>query len=110
MVLVLLKSGADALRNPSDLAGKPHVSDVRGISSRLIQRMALAQVVLAVLAVTSYHVQIITRISSGYPVWYWWLATQLVSGREGLARGILIFMVMYAMIQGALFASFLPPA
>ncbi|RJE25289.1 hypothetical protein PHISCL_02378 [Aspergillus sclerotialis] len=30
------------------------------------------------MAFTSYHVQIINRISSGYPVWYWYIASQLL--------------------------------
>jgi GPI mannosyltransferase 2 len=79
----------------------------------LVVSMALAQVTLAVLALTIYHVQIITRISSGYPVWYWWVARCLMDKdrkKVKMGEGIVIFMVMYAMIQGALFASFLPPA
>lgn len=79
----------------------------------LIHSAAAEQVLLAVLAVSTYHVQIITRISSGYPLWYWWLAQQLVSGdqeKKKLGRGIVVFMVMYAAIQGVLFTSFLPPA
>ncbi|KAK3401573.1 GPI mannosyltransferase 2 [Sordaria brevicollis] len=86
----------------------------------LIHSAAAEQVLLAVLAVSTYHVQIITRISSGYPLWYWWLAQQLLNdGDDGdqekkkkkkLGRGIVVFMVMYAAIQGVLFTSFLPPA
>ncbi|KAJ4413580.1 ER membrane glycoprotein subunit of the GPI transamidase complex-like protein [Neurospora sp. IMI 360204] len=78
----------------------------------LISSAAAEQVLLAVLAVSSYHVQIITRISSGYPLWYWWLAQQLIGGdkEKKLGKGIVVFMVMYAAIQGVLFTSFLPPA
>lgn len=85
---------------------------------------AAEQVLLAVLAVSTYHVQIITRISSGYPLWYWWLAQLLIGGdgdmqqqqkkqqqkKKQLGKGIVVFMVMYAAIQGVLFTSFLPPA
>jgi phosphatidylinositol glycan class V len=79
--------------------------------SLLIQSMALSQLVLAVLAISTYHIQIITRISSGYPLWYFWLAQKLESPATSKTAGsIVIFMVMYAAIQGALFASFLPPA
>lgn len=83
--------------------------------------MAAAQLAFAVLTLFNYHVQIITRLSSGYPVWYWWVARSLLpssDGGGGQSRGtkpgtgglIVGFMVVYAAIQGVLFASFLPPA
>ncbi|EPE08124.1 glycosyltransferase family 76 protein [Ophiostoma piceae UAMH 11346] len=79
--------------------------------SPIIRCMAATQLLLAVMAFTSYHVQIVSRLSSGYPVWYWWLAQNLAGGpKSGLAEGFVVFMVMYAAIQGILFASFLPPA
>jgi phosphatidylinositol glycan class V len=69
---------------------------------------------VALLALTSYHVQIISRLASGYFVWYWWVAGCLVDAerkdRRKIGWGIAVFMVMYAAIQGALYASFLPPA
>jgi phosphatidylinositol glycan class V len=76
------------------------------------------QFILALLALTTYHVQIITRISSGYPVWYWWLALmmadhyelQLFGQKWNTSRLAVRWMVLYAMIQGGLFSSFLPPA
>jgi GPI mannosyltransferase 2 len=74
--------------------------------------LAAPQFVLAVLAITNYHVQIITRLSSGYPYWYVWLA--LVNIREPyhpqLVKTVLKWMVLYAAIQAGLYASFLPPA
>lgn len=76
-----------------------------------VRSTALSQVILATLAVTTYHVQIITRISSGYPLWYFWLASLLGDSKTSqFGSKIVFFMVMYATIQGALFASFLPPA
>lgn len=76
-----------------------------------LRSMALAQVILTGLAITTYHIQIITRISSGYPLWYWWVANLLCNDKtSGTGRNIVLFMVMYASIQGALFTSFLPPA
>ncbi|KAL5353485.1 ER membrane glycoprotein subunit of the GPI transamidase complex-like protein [Pseudogymnoascus australis] len=89
---------------------------------RLLRSMAYPQLVLAVLAVTNYHVQIITRLASASPVWYLWLAHSLVdagqadgkakaSGRwSGWENGVVMYMVMYGLIQAVLFASFLPPA
>lgn len=69
------------------------------------------QTFVALLAITNYHVQIISRISSGYIVWYWWIASCILDEKKRrLGLGVAIFFVMYAGIQGSLFASFLPPA
>ena len=59
----------------------PPVSERRGqawlspVGVDVARRFAVPQLVLALLAVMSYHVHIVTRISSGYPLWYWWLAS-----------------------------------
>ena len=90
-------------------------SDLR---DKMIRMLAIPQSVLAIMALTTYNVQIITRLSSGYPVWYWWLAYMIVEDRQvailrrKVRTGTLVvrWMVMYAIIQGGLFASFLPPA
>lgn len=82
------------------------------------QCMAIPQLVLGALALTSYHVQIVTRLSSGYPVWYLWLASIILEDHKQdhlgskwpLGRGIIRWIVLYTLIQGGLFASFLPPA
>ena len=83
-----------------------------------VRRLLVPQLVLAILALTTYHVQIITRLSSGYPTWYWWLASWILEDRKVQVLGkqwsppkiILQWMICYALIQGGLFASFLPPA
>ena len=102
------------------------------IYNHVIMRLALQQMILAVMAATSFHVQIINRISSGYPIWYIVLASAICSSttegrpqvpkRTNLIRDIGFLsqqrylqwivrgMVMYAIIQGGLYASFLPPA
>ena len=85
---------------------------------KLLVQLSMPQIVLATLALTTYHVQIITRLSSGYMVWYWWVASLLVeqggtTSRQGKfsVMGLIVFwMVSYALIQASLFASFLPPA
>ena len=90
----------------------------RQLHRRLMQLISVPQFALALLALTSYHVQIITRLSSGYPLWYWWLASMTISNSQGklplswLLKPYIVlrWMVIYAMIQGGLFASFLPPA
>ena len=81
----------------------------------LVQLLACTQAALAALAITNYHIQIITRLASGYPVWYWWLAIAMsrppkADERGNKTRVITRWMLMYAVIQGGLFASFLPPA
>ncbi|KAI9700040.1 MAG: ER membrane glycoprotein subunit of the GPI transamidase complex-like protein [Candelina mexicana] len=89
------------------------------VSAMCLRRFALPQLLLSILALTSYHVQIITRLSSGYVVWYWWAALvvgaddkQIEVGKWRLQPGKLMlrWMVMHAIIQAGLFASFLPPA
>lgn len=75
----------------------------------LVSQLAIPQMVLAGLAITNYHVQVITRLSSGYPWLYIWLAKQTCQGWNKAELSIRFFM-MYALIQGVLFASFLPPA
>ena len=107
MLVILVKSGTEMLRGRNLVTADTPAESARLLS--LVQSAAAAEVLLAVLAATTYHVQIITRISSGYPVWHWWLAEHLIRGEKTGSR-IVMFMVLYASIQGALFASFLPPA
>ncbi|KAH7151727.1 GPI mannosyltransferase 2 [Dactylonectria estremocensis] len=110
MLAVLIKSGTDLLREPSRgmrLLG-PGTNEEYRI---LVRAFAASQTILAVLAITNYHVQIISRVSSGYPAWYWWVASCIMDKeRQRWGYAITIFIVMYASIQGALFASFMPPA
>ncbi|KAI1503499.1 GPI mannosyltransferase 2 [Biscogniauxia marginata] len=115
MIFILINSGLDAFRRASSLDtdnANPKTSPLtlpNGVA--LLRSMASSQLILTALAITNYHTQIITRISSGYPLWYWWLAGLLGNrGTAQLGGNIVIFMIMYAGIQGALFASFLPPA
>ena len=88
------------------------------INQAIARRFAPPQIILATLALTTYHVQVITRLSSGYPVWYWWLASLILEDRKtslmgrkwSIALVISRWMIIYAIVQGGLFASFLPPA
>lgn len=115
---------------------------------RIVRVMSVIQAVLGLMTLVNAHVQIITRLASGYPIWYvqhliflsnwssnspllisifvfvsgrsktdllvqryWWIASRITGTRDGKTSEWLVrWMVMYAMIQGALFASFLPPA
>ncbi|CCE30359.1 uncharacterized protein CPUR_04207 [Claviceps purpurea 20.1] len=112
MLAILLTSGIDLFQNPqqvSRVAGKPRNNDEG--CKWFVRALAASQVVVAVLAIMTYHVQIITRISSGYPVWYWWVAGCLMEKkRQRLGTVIVMFMMLYGGVQGGLFATFLPPA
>lgn len=115
MLVLLAVTALDALRN---LRTEPS-----GYFTSTMARFALPQLILAILATTSFHVQIINRISSGYPGWYIMLAIALHgSGGEGVAPSkvmrilqgklewIVRAAVVYAVVQGGLYASFMPPA
>ncbi|KAK3901877.1 glycosyltransferase [Staphylotrichum tortipilum] len=110
MLTVLIVSGAHHLtgRLPLPAAGDAKPAEAARLAA-LVRSAAATQVLLAVLAFTSYHVQIITRLSSAYPLWYWWVAALLARGDKMGGRAV-VFMVVYACVQGALFTSFLPPA
>ncbi|KFY05552.1 hypothetical protein V492_08455, partial [Pseudogymnoascus sp. VKM F-4246] len=53
---------------------------------RLLRSLSYPQLVLAVLAITNYHVQIITRLASASPVWYLWLAYSLLNDGEAARK------------------------
>lgn len=131
VITLMIKSGIDVIRQPDwpNLnEGQPPVSskgatpgpgaDASSVPADyrtrvLVISMAVSQVLLAVLALASYHVQVITRLASGYPVWCWWVASYLLSrdrARKVLGERVVVFGVLYALIQAALFACFLPPA
>ncbi|KAF2089459.1 glycosyltransferase family 76 protein [Saccharata proteae CBS 121410] len=89
------------------------------VTQHVLKRLALPQLALAVLTLLNFHVQIINRISSGYPLWYLAIAAGL-TGDASLARlavaspkasaRVARVAITFAMVQGALYASFLPPA
>ncbi|KAL4999689.1 GPI mannosyltransferase 2 [Aspergillus recurvatus] len=123
MLLILFLSCFWALRagvpNSLSISAKAGHLMSPSPSAQLLIQLAMAQLVLAAMALTNYHVQIINRISSGYPLWYWYLANQAMEtpGRCSSAGRyssqfmvILQAMVIYALVQGVLFGSFLPPA
>jgi len=150
MLVILLYTSEVALFRPESMLPSTAL-DRAGVTSEetkvfrhVLPRLALPQLVLAGLAATSFHVQIINRISSGYPVWYMVLAVAVNTTQEtvrketvqqdtaksadtrentkdGQEKAAMLFngkemqwevrvMVMYAIIQGGLYASFLPPA
>lgn len=96
---------------------EPYKRMASASNNATIRTLAFPQLVLAVLALTNFHVQIITRISSAYPVLYIWLASRII-GREPFPpvwlpikpQLMVYWMVVYALVQASLFAGFLPPA
>lgn len=110
VLALLITSGIQSLREPSSSL-KLLAPGTNEPFRLFVRALAATQSVVALLAITNYHVQIINRLSSGYVVWYWWVASCILDGKErGLGLAVTIFFVMYAGIQGCLFASFLPPA
>jgi len=91
--------------------------DTNSVNASLLRRLALPQIVTALLAITTFHVQIINRISSGYALWHILLASTALDTNTSTAWsksfwvGIGIrSMIGYGMVQAVLFSSFLPPA
>ena len=86
----------------------------------LLRKLSMPAAVSGVLALTTYHVQVLTRLSSGYPIWYWWLAWEILATQKqdqmkdklksNMGVWVVRWMIMYGIIQAGLFASFLPPA
>ena len=119
--------GADKPGYNNALIGGP-------VYNHVMPRLAVQQVILAVMAATSFHVQIVNRISSGYPVWYIVLASAMHNSSASRSMGefqklrppirdvgallqkrtylqwAVRGMVVYAVVQGGLYACFLPPA
>lgn len=110
MLVILIVSSLAVLRKPT--SGLRLLKSGPGEDYRTFARATAAgQALVALLAITNYHVQVITRLSSGYPLWYLWVAGLLMDARQQKwGRAIAVFMAMYAGVQGGLFASFLPPA
>lgn len=86
-------------------------------ATTLLHIFAAPQAFITVFTLANGHVQIATRLSSGYPVWYWWIADLLMDESTktkksgwGAPKWITRWMVMYALIQAGLYSSFLPPA
>ncbi|KAL8672873.1 MAG: hypothetical protein Q9168_002682 [Polycauliona sp. 1 TL-2023] len=116
--LPLRSTPSSSTDRKSEPASPPGDRDwLSAVGVDVARHLAIPQLLLALLAFTTYHVQIVTRISSGYPLWYWWLASkitanggfQLAGCRIGM-KAVVMWMVIYACLQAGLFAAFLPPA
>ncbi|KJX99364.1 gpi mannosyltransferase 2 like protein [Zymoseptoria brevis] len=109
-------------RNQPDPSRSPNAEDSRDCYKSLMRRFAAPQLFLVVLAITTFHVQIVNRIASGYPVVYLMVAIAMEGGggqgeermgwlgRERVVEWVVRAGVVYAVVQGGLYASFMPPA
>jgi phosphatidylinositol glycan class V len=117
-LVVLLEPGK--LLASVNVKGGEESEDGSKLFTHIATQLAIPQIMLAALAITNFHVQIIVRICSGCVVWYVVLAVLVVGGGEGEVgllgllgkrRELLVrVMIGYAIVQGGLYASFLPPA
>lgn len=128
MLAVLFITALAVLLEPKDLlarineASKPGSESEQNLFTHVSLQLAVPQIILAAMAITSFHVQIINRISSGCALWYVVLAILVADQRQGSQQGLLGLlggtrrqllvrvMVAYAIVQGGLYAAFLPPA
>lgn len=122
-----------AITKPAGKKGSGESQGQTGGNGMILRALAAPQLLLSVLCLTSFHVQIVNRISSGYPVWYIALAMFIVNKGErpvgnlttpglvssvtsrtlssaGSQKGLVRVMMLYGIIQAGLYASFLPPA
>lgn len=80
----------------------------------ILRNLAISQLILAIVTFTTAHAQIISRTSSSYPVWIWFLATLLLGQNEFLHKrifkGLTSYLITYGIVQAGLYSSFLPPA
>ncbi|KAJ6161213.1 hypothetical protein N7470_004609 [Penicillium chermesinum] len=117
VLTLMVVSSLWALQTPPSLGLEPGKQSPSPLTpGSMLFRLAVPQGLLAVLAMTSYHVQIVNRICSGYPVFYWYLASNAMDSLKDYRKGhrnltvTAQAMVGYALIQAVLFGSFLPPA
>jgi len=116
MFFVMTASGFWAIRvNPiqkrKTAAASKNITYSSPHRVQVFRNLAVIQLFLTLFTFTTAHVQIITRLSSAYPILVWYLTMAIVDRKEGwLAKHCINFMVIYPIVQGGLFASFLPPA
>ncbi|KAF3920896.1 hypothetical protein ABW21_db0207470 [Orbilia brochopaga] len=138
MLFVLLKTSFDIIKIATPPANRLYSIQLSEANRDLLFRLTVPQLLLATLAITNYHVQIITRLSSGLPMWYIVTAAALInttttadtqaaeserppseSGKTGdetdyadasWCRPAIRFFLGYQVVQAVLYGGFLPPA
>ena len=86
-----LVSSPTTLERSSGELGAARKIPVSQIDLRLLIRFTLPQTLIALTCLFVAHVQIVTRLSSAYPVWYWWLAVELL---DYVIFAVLLFYVL----------------
>ncbi|TVY85509.1 GPI mannosyltransferase [Lachnellula suecica] len=112
MLAVLTISGIWGLRFDSrgkQGSGKQTPAQEVEVAFPMLRNLAMSQLMLTLLTFTTAHVQIITRISSASPIWLWYATVSHGKG-NAVVGNLTRFIVLYGLVQGGLFASFLPPA
>ncbi|KAF3165399.1 ER membrane glycoprotein subunit of the GPI transamidase complex-like protein [Orbilia oligospora] len=136
---VLFKTSLNVINIQTPTSTRLYSLDLKYTNKDLLFRLMLPQLLLAVLAVTNYHVQIIARLSSGLPIWYIVAAAALVqtattgtkaseskessklneggkaadealSAEASWVRPAVRFFLGYQVVQAVLYGGFLPPA
>ncbi|KAF3940429.1 hypothetical protein ABW19_dt0204408 [Dactylella cylindrospora] len=131
MLFVLLKTSFDVVAILTPTVSRLYSLDLKQSNRDLLFRLTVPQLLLATLAITNYHVQIITRLSSGLPMWYIVMGAALVeaasavnpksSSEEAKSQPqslgsafwsipALRFFLGYQVTQAVLYGGFLPPA
>ncbi|KAJ6257856.1 hypothetical protein Dda_7645 [Drechslerella dactyloides] len=78
MLFVLLKTSSDVVKILTPPTSHLYSLPLERANRDLLFRLTVPQLLLATLAITNYHVQIITRLSSGLPMWYMVTAAALI--------------------------------
>jgi phosphatidylinositol glycan class V len=115
MLVLLIWSSATSCIQTAQKSAKTEKG--ASLNHQILRRLALPQLVVSVLALTTFHVQIVNRISSGYILWYLYLAQILIQKPSSLTNKTRDWtkigvrsMICYGIIQTGLFTAFLPPA
>ncbi|EWC45205.1 hypothetical protein DRE_06093 [Drechslerella stenobrocha 248] len=135
MLFVLLRTTSDIFATLTPATNRLYSLPLVQTNRDLLFRLSVPQLLLATLAITNYHVQIITRLSSGLPIWYIVTAAALVQTAEtqypgpgdvasesgktapetsssvaSWHRPAIRFFLGYQIVQAILYGGFLPPA
>ncbi|POS84416.1 hypothetical protein EPUL_004833 [Erysiphe pulchra] len=104
-------SNSEQTTKSRDSTGNPRIND---LYYWIFRNLAISQLILAIGTFTTAHAQIISRTSSSYPVWIWFLAILLLgqnkSQNKRIIKGLTNYLITYGIVQAGLYSSFLPPA
>ena len=116
MISVMVASGIWGLQHQSvethlSKGNKSEKHSIQNVADfPILRNLAVSQLLLTLPTFTTAHLQIISRLSSAYPVWMWFESQSLVGGKSSLGKITIRISIMYGLMQGRDFASFLTPA